>query len=104
MSEIQALSYNVGFSAQGTHVSLLPHFRAKNDNLCKVLSRFFAIKSLAELVGPEEEACLCPVRALKTYLARIQGEVGKATLIYLFLPGILNFLCQRMVFLIFYVL
>ena len=78
MSEIQALSCNVGFSAQGAHVSLLPHFRAKNDNLCKGLPRFFAIKSLTELVGPEEEACLCPVRALKTYLARIQGEVGKA--------------------------
>ena len=45
-------------------------FRAKNDFKCKGLARNFLIKELSSLVGQEEEALLCPVRALKAYLER----------------------------------
>ena len=70
VSEIQALSRLVGFSAQGAVVSLVLGFRAKNDNKCKALPRSFLVKDLSSLVGPEEEAKLCPVRALKEYIGR----------------------------------
>ena len=78
VSELQALSCNIGFSSDGVHLSLLPHFRAKNDNRCNLCLGFFAIRNLTDLVGPEEEACLCPVRALKVYLTRSRVVVGGA--------------------------
>ena len=70
VSELQALSKEVGFCKEGALVSLLSLFRAKNDNKVKGLPRNFIVKDLAHLVGPEEERKLCPVRALKAYLAR----------------------------------
>ena len=70
VSELQALSKEVGFCKEGALVSLLSVFRAKNDNKVKGLPRNFIVKDLAHLVGPEEERKLCPVRALKAYLAR----------------------------------
>ena len=76
VSEIQALSRLVGFSVQGAVVSLIMGFRAKNDNKCKALPRNFLIKGLTELVGNEEEAKLCPVRALKAYLVRTKELRG----------------------------
>ena len=76
VSEIQALSRMVGFSSQGALVSLILGFRAKNDNKCKSLPRSFLIKDLSQLVGREEEAKLCPVRALKVYLDRTNQSRG----------------------------
>ena len=76
VSEIQALSKDVGFSAQGATLSLSLAFRAKNDTKCKRLPRNFLIKDLAGLVGQEEEAKLCPVRALKEYLSRTKSVRG----------------------------
>ena len=76
VSEIQALSKLVGFSSQGAMVSLILGFRAKNDNKCKGLPRSFVIKDLTSLVGREEEAKLCPVRALKAYLDRTKDFRG----------------------------
>ena len=55
-------------------------FRAKNDNKFKELPRHFLVEGLTQLVGPEEERKLCPVRALKAYLRRTkevrQEQVG----------------------------
>ena len=76
VSEIQALSRLVGFSVEGAVVSLIMGFRAKNDYKCKALPRSFLIKSLIDLVGNEEEAKLCPVRALKIYLLRTRELRG----------------------------
>ena len=73
VSELQALSSNVGFTKEGAVVSLMLGFRAKNDNKMKRLPRNFLVKSLTELVGPEEERKLCPVRALREYLDRTKG-------------------------------
>ena len=70
VSELQALSRTVGFCKEGALVSLALDFRAKNDFKCKGLARNFLIKELSSLVGQEEEALLCPVRALKAYLER----------------------------------
>ena len=70
VSELQALSSSVGFCGQGALLSLTLVFRAKNDNKFKRLPRNFLVKSLQDLVGPEEERKLCPVRALRAYLQR----------------------------------
>ena len=70
VGELQALSSKVGFSSEGAVVSYLQKFRAKNHVSCKGLPRFFVIKQLEQLVPQEEEALLCPVRALKTYLKK----------------------------------
>ena len=70
ISELQALARPVGFSPEGALLSLALDFRAKNDIKCQRLSRDFLIKDLVSLVGQEEEALLCPVRALKEYVKR----------------------------------
>ena len=70
VSELQAFSSNVGFTEPGAVLSLSLGFRAKNDNKAKSLPRSFLVKSLQNLVGPEEERKLCPVRALRAYLLR----------------------------------
>ena len=76
VSELQALSRAVGFCNEGALVSLAFDFRAKNDVKCKDLERNFLVKELGSLVGQEEEALLCPVRALKAYLDRTKPLVG----------------------------
>ena len=76
VSELQALSRNVGFCSQGAMVSLALDFRAKNDFKCQGLERHFLVKELGSLVGQEEEALLCPVRALRAYLDRTGPLVG----------------------------
>ena len=77
ISEIQALSRSVGFGPEGAILSLTLEFRAKNDFKCRRLDRHFLVKELESLVGPEEEALLCPVRALRTYLERTKDLVGE---------------------------
>ena len=76
VSEMQALSREVGFCSEGALVSLALDFRAKNDTKCKDLARNFLVKELSSLVGQEEEALLCPVRSLKVYLERTKPLVG----------------------------
>ena len=77
VSEMQALSREVGFCKEGALVSLALDFRAKNDIRCKDLERNFMVKELGSLVGQEEEALLCPVRALRHYLDRTRPLVGQ---------------------------
>ena len=76
VSEMQAISCDVGFNQQGAVVSLMLNFRAKNDNKVRRLARNFLVKSLSQLVGHEQERKLCPVRALKYYLDRTKGLRG----------------------------
>ena len=78
VSEVQALSRDVGFSSGGMAVSLLHGFRAKNDRKCRGLPRSCFIQNLTDLVGVEEEAKLCPVRAVKAYLRRTKDAVGSS--------------------------
>ena len=83
VSELQALSSDVGFSDQGATVSLSLGFRAKNDNKAKALPRSFLIKSLQQLVGQEEERKFCPVRALSAYLQRTKNYDRKGRNLFL---------------------
>ena len=76
VSELQALSRDVGFCSQGAMVSLALDFRAKNYFKCQGLERHFLVKELCSLVCQEEEALLCRVRALKAYLDRTSPLVG----------------------------
>ena len=83
VSELQALSSDVGFSDQGATVSLSLGFRAKNDSKARALPRSFLIKSLQQLVGQEEERKLCPVRALSAYLQRTKNYDRKGRNLFL---------------------
>ena len=78
VSELQAVSRKVGFSREGAVISFLHSFRAKNDTKCKALPRHYLVKSLQDLVGNEEEALLCPVRAIRVYLVRTKVLVNNA--------------------------
>ena len=71
VSELQAFSHLVGFREGKAFLSFLPSFRAKNDSLFRNLPRIFEVVGLADLVGPEDERLLCPVRALRAYLERV---------------------------------
>lgn len=83
VSEVQAISSDVGFNQQGAIVSLMLNFRAKNDNKTKRLPRNFLVKSLCDLVGREEERKLCPVRALRQYLERTRPLRGNIKNLFL---------------------
>ena len=83
VSEMQAISCEVGFTQEGAVVSLILTFRAKNDNKVRRLPRSFVVKSLSQLVGHEEERKLCPVRALRYYLERTKSLRGNTKNLFL---------------------
>ncbi|XP_064113369.1 uncharacterized protein LOC135220008 [Macrobrachium nipponense] len=72
VSEIQAMSKHVGFREYNAVCSLSPSFLAKNENPSNPWPKSFEIKGLSEITGREPERVLCPVRALKFYLAKIK--------------------------------
>ena len=68
---VQALSSRTSWRGQDLLVCYLPEFIAKTDTGAHSTPREFCVKSLASLVGFEdEERLLCPVRALSHYLKR----------------------------------
>ena len=74
VSELQAVAKTVSFSGNDIHLSYVPEFVAKTESEANPLPRSFVVKSLKEFVGDlPEELLLCPVRALRTYLARTKG-------------------------------
>ena len=83
VSEMQAISCEVGFNQEGAIVSLMLNFRAKNDNKVRRLPRNFLVKSLSQLVGQEQERKLCPVRALRYYLDRTKSIRGNTKNLFL---------------------
>ena len=75
VGEIQALSHRVSWQGQDLLVSYLPEFIAKTDTEVHPTPREFRIKSLTNLLGPEDEdRLLCPVRALNYYLHRTASD------------------------------
>ena len=75
MGEIQALSLRTSWQGQDLLVSYLPEFIAKTDTEAYRTPREFRIKSLATIVGEEdEERFICPVRALSLYLHRTASD------------------------------
>ena len=74
VSELQALLRRVTSQGEDLLLSYLPEFLAKTEKASNLLPREFRLKSLASLVGPnDEERLLCPVRALNYILERTKG-------------------------------
>ena len=66
--ELHAWSSTVLTSESGVCLQYLPEFTAKTENRNNPLRRYFTVKSLTPVVGPEEEERLyCPVRSLMYY-------------------------------------
>ena len=73
VGELQAIYKTVSFEGEDVHLSYLPEFRAKTESESNPLPRSFVVRSLKDFVGSlPEELSLCPVRALKLYLARTE--------------------------------
>ena len=71
VGELQAVSREVSFSGSDAYLSYLPEFRAKTESAVNPLPRSFGVRSLKDFVGDHpDELLLCPVRALRFYLAR----------------------------------
>ena len=71
VGELQAVSREVSFSGSDAYLSYLPEFRAKTVSAVNPLPRSFCVRSLEDFVGDlPDELLLCPVRALRLYLAR----------------------------------
>ena len=69
VSELQALSRSVAFSAKDRFFSYLPEFVAKTDSERNPLPRSFSVRSLEDFIGDlPEDRLLCPVRAVRVYL------------------------------------
>ena len=69
VSELQALSKIVSFSAEGAVVSYVPEFLAKTESALRPFPRSFLVKSLADFAaGLDEDLLYCPVRCLRIYL------------------------------------
>ena len=71
VGELQAVSREVSFSGSDAYLSYLPEFRAKTESAVNPLPRSFCVQSLKDFVGDlPDELLLCPVCALRSYLAR----------------------------------
>ena len=90
--ELHALSFNsLAYSPQGdtAHFKVIPSFMAKTQ-LVGSSSLSFSIPSLSTVLGPgmEEDNLLCPIRALKIYVARTQRiRENKSLLFVSYKPG-----------------
>ena len=70
VGEVQALSARVARQGGDLSLSYLPGFVAKTESDSNPIPRHFLLKSLKDFVGDlEQDALLCPVRAMKFYLA-----------------------------------
>ena len=68
VGELQSLSCSVAKQGNDLLLSYLPEFIAKTESDINPIPREFCLRSLAAIVGREdEERLLCPVRALKWY-------------------------------------
>ena len=70
VGELQAVSREVSFSGFDAYLSYLPEFRAKTESAVNPLPRSFCVRSLKDFVGDLQDELLCPVHALRSYLAR----------------------------------
>ena len=70
VGELQAVSREVSFSGSDAYLSYLPEFRSKTESAVNPLPCSFCVRSLKDFVGDlPDELLLCPVRALRSYLA-----------------------------------
>lgn len=79
ISELQAMSKEIGFTQDEAVCAYTQDFLAKNEDPSRPWPRFFSIRSLSGVVGEEdEERYLCPVRALKFYLHKTEALRGSS--------------------------
>ena len=77
VSELQAISKNVGKKGLDLILSYRPGFLAKTESIDNPLPRCFVLKSLRDFAGDLEEGpLLCPVRALLVYLQKVKETRG----------------------------
>ncbi|XP_064087254.1 uncharacterized protein LOC135201886 [Macrobrachium nipponense] len=73
VSELQAVSRLVSYKGDDIFLSFLPEFVAKTESEANTLPRSFRVLALRDFVnGDPEEMRLCPVRALRVYLSRVE--------------------------------
>ena len=78
VGELQAVARDVSFSGSDVFLSYLPEFRAKTESAVNPLPRSFCVRSLNSFVGDlPDEILLCPVRALRAYLARTSSFLAR---------------------------
>ena len=71
VGELQALCSIVTYVGSDACLSYVPQFVAKSESLTRSIPRSFLVKSLSDFAaGLDEDLLLCPVRALRIYLAR----------------------------------
>ena len=76
VGELQAVAKDVSYMGDDIHLSYLPEFLAKSESEANPLPRSFIVKSLRDFAGgDDQELLLCPVRALRIYLARTERLV-----------------------------
>ena len=75
MGEIQAFSPKVGWGDNDSFVTIsyVPTFVAKMEAVGKPVVREFTIHALSKHTDDPEELLLCPVRALRHYLLRLES-------------------------------
>ena len=84
VSEIHALSFEVGKQGQDLILSYLPHFLAKTESDSNPLPRSFPLKSLGDFVGDlREELLVCPVRCLLAYIKRTSNIQSRPKSLFL---------------------
>ena len=72
VGELQALSSIVTFVQGDACLSYVPDFVAKSESLSRTIPRSFLVRSLSDFAaGLDDDLLLCPVRALRIYLARL---------------------------------
>ena len=78
VGELQAVARDVSFSGSDAFLSYLPEFRAKTESAVNPLPRSFCVRFLNSFVGNlPDELLLCPVRALRAYLARTSSVLPR---------------------------
>ena len=84
IGELQALSPSVGWGPDGHSVklALVPEFWAKMESPDNPVPREFPLPALSQVTSEREELLLCPVRALRYYLRRIESLQLKPTRLF----------------------
>ena len=83
VSELQALSNIVSKKGHDLFLSYTKSFIPKTASDSNLLPRSFRLKSLREFApGFEEEALLCPVRALSIYMKRVKGFLPRGSSLF----------------------
>ena len=84
IGEMQGISHIIAWMGDNVLLSYMDNFYPKTDRADNPLPREFLLKALSPIVGHlEEERLLCPVRALKYYLARTKEVVPRPRNLFL---------------------